>query len=181
MKNIVPRILAAALVMLGAVAAGAQTKPAKAAAASKTAQVAPSDDLQQFRQNFIKAAEDYRASLQELAASYDASLQKVKDQQEKLKGLYADGLIARVEFEASEKAVADAQAKVEDLHKQLAEADETLAAARKPVEPVVSGATFNERTDIAWTTGSARVDGLIRLNGKRFGVDPYLLSCLMTH
>ena len=179
MKNLVPRILAAALVLLCSVAAGAQTKHAKTAAAPKTTQAAQVDDLQQFRQNFIKAAEDYRASLQELAASYDGSLQKAKDQHEKLKGLYTDGLIARVEFEASEKTVADAQAKVEDLRKQLAQADETLAAARKPVEPVVSGATFNERTDIAWTTGNARTDGLIRLNAKRFGVDPYLVFCVM--
>ena len=144
MKKLVPRILAAALVLLGSVAASAQTKSAKTAA-PKTTQAAPSDDLQQFRQNFIKAAEDYRASLQELAASYDAALQKAKDQHEKLKGLYADGLIARVEFEASEKTVADAQAKVEDLRKQLAEADATLAAARKPVEPVMNGATMSER------------------------------------
>ena len=179
MKNLVPRILAAALVLLASVAAGAQTKPAKAAAAPKTTQAAQADDLQQFRQNFIKAAEDYRASLQELAASYEGSLQKVKDRHEKLKGLYTDGLIARREFEASEKEVADAQAKIEDLHKQLAEADATLAAARKPVEPVVNAATMTERTDIAWTTGSARIDGLIRLNGKRFGVDPYLVFCVM--
>src|SRR5213082_356368 len=93
MKNLVPRILAAALVLLASVAAGAQTKPAKAAAAPKTTQAAQADDLQQFRQNFIKAAEDYRASLQELAASYEGSLQKAKDQHEKLKGIYTDGLI----------------------------------------------------------------------------------------
>src|SRR5256714_3029389 len=178
MKKLVPHILAAALVLLGSVAASAQIKSAKTAA-PKTTQAAPSDDLQQFRQNFIKAAEDYRASLQELAASYDAALQKAKDHHDKLKGLYTDGLIARVEFEASEKTVADAQAKVEDLRKQLAEADATLAAARKPVEPVMNGATMPERTDIAWTTGNARVDGLIRSNAKRFGVDPYLVFCVM--
>src|SRR5918911_1540212 len=99
MKNLVPRILAAALVLLGSVAASAQTKHAKAASAPKTAQAAPSD--------------------------------------------------------------------------------ETLAAARKPVEPVVNGATMQERTDIAWTTGNARIDGLIRSNAKRFGVDPYLVFCVM--
>ena len=179
MKNIVPRILAAALVMLGAVAAGAQTKPAKAAAASKTAQVAPSDDLQQFRQNFIKAAEDYRASLQELTASYESSLQKARDQQEKLKGLYTDGLISRVEFEASGKTVTDAQAKLDDLKKQLVQADESIAAANKPIEtPTLNDATA-AHADIAWTTGSAKVDGLIRLYGKRYGVDPYLVFCVM--
>src|SRR2546421_1232749 len=127
MKNLVPRILAAALVLLCSVAAGAQTKHAKTAAAPKTTQAAQADDLQQFRQNFIKAAEDYRASLQLLKTPYENDLQKAKDQQEKLKGLYADGLISHVEFEASATAITDAQAKLDDLQKKLAQAEERIA------------------------------------------------------
>ncbi|HST52956.1 MAG TPA: transglycosylase SLT domain-containing protein [Pyrinomonadaceae bacterium] len=180
MKKRVPQIFAA-LVLFCTVSASAQTKGAKKAAAApvQTKQAAQTDDLQQFRQNFIKAAEDYRASLQLLKTPYESDLQKAKDQQEKLKSLYTDGLISRVEFEASGKAITDAQAKLDDLQKQLAQADESIAAASKPVEtPAFGGATV-ARADIAWSTGSAKVDGFIRLYSKRYNVDPYLVFCVM--
>jgi hypothetical protein len=178
MKNLVPRTIAAALVLLTSfVAASAQVKTMKAAAASPTKQVEQSGDMQKFRQDFIKASEDYRASLQELATSYEGELQKAKEEQDKLKGLYTDGLISRVEFEASEKALADAQAKVNDSRKQLAQADETIAAANKPAEAVVTAETSTARAEPAWTTGNAKLDGLIRLSAKRYDVDPYLVFC----
>lgn len=37
-------------------------------------------------------------------------------------------------------------------------------------------ATWTER---GWTTGNQRLDELIRANGKRYGVDPYLIFCVM--
>jgi soluble lytic murein transglycosylase-like protein len=182
MKKRVPQILAASFLLFCSVAASAQTrgakKPSATPAQAKQAS-SPSDDLQQFRQNFIKAAEDYRASLQLLATPYQSDLQKAKDQQEKLKSLYADGLISRVEFEASGKAITDAQAKLDDLQKQLTQADETIAAAKKPVEAPVFGDATVAHADIAWSTGSTKVDGLIRLYAKRYGVDPYLVFCVM--
>jgi soluble lytic murein transglycosylase-like protein len=176
MKNLVLRSLFASLLSL---ASSAQTKAAKPAA-PQTKQATQPDDLQKFRQDFIKAAEDYRASLRELAASYERDLQKAKEQQETLKGLYADGLISRVEFESSGKSIVEAQAKVDDVRKQLAQADETIAAANRPVETGVAFDTLTARAAPAWTTGSAKVDGLIRLNAKRFGIDPYLVFCVMT-
>lgn len=36
-------------------------------------------------------------------------------------------------------------------------------------------------TDRDWTTGNAKIDDLIRVNGKRFGVDPYLVFCVIEH
>ena len=32
-----------------------------------------------------------------------------------------------------------------------------------------------------WTSGSALIDSLIRTNGERFGVDPYLIFCVIEH
>jgi soluble lytic murein transglycosylase-like protein len=182
MKNLIPRSLAAILLLLASfVAVSAQGRTAKAKnAPAQTSQAGQAGDLQKFRQDFIKAAEDYRASLQELATSYEGDLKKTEERRDQLKGLYTDGLIARVEFEASEKAVADAQAKVDDVRKQLAQADETIAAAKKPVEPFATGEALTARAEPAWTTGSAKVDGLIRLNAKRYGIDSYLVFCVMT-
>src|SRR5215831_11643210 len=65
--------------------------------------------------------------------------------------------------------------KVEALGKQIAEAN-------KPA-PVVSLADAASTTGISnesWSTGNMRIDGLIRLYGNQYGVDPYLIYCLMS-
>jgi soluble lytic murein transglycosylase-like protein/LysM repeat protein len=48
-------------------------------------------------------------------------------------------------------------------------------------EPVVAGAGGAKRswTERGWSTGNARLDALIRQNGARYGVDPYLIFCVM--
>jgi hypothetical protein len=43
-------------------------------------------------------------------------------------------------------------------------------------KPATSGKSWKER---GWTTGSSRLDALIRSNGARYGVDPYLIFCVM--
>src|SRR5256885_14811307 len=113
MKNLIPRSLAAALLLLTSfVAASAQAKTPKANNAA--AQTTQAGDLQKFRQDFIKAAEDYRASLQELATSYEGHLKKTRERQGQLKGPYTDGLTSRVESEARQKPAADAPARAAD-------------------------------------------------------------------
>ena len=181
MKIFVPRILLASLfVFATAAAAGAQVKSKSAkAAAAQTEQAEPAGDLQKFRQDFIKAAEEYRASLVELSASYESNLRKLTAKQEQLKGLYADGLISRNEYEAGGTEIADARAKVEELAAEIAKSDETLAAARKPIEAFAAAPVPGVRTDVAWTTGNATIDNLIRFNGNRYGVDPYLIYCVI--
>jgi soluble lytic murein transglycosylase-like protein len=180
MKNLVPRILLASLCVFATVsAASAQAKSKAAKAAAAPVQTEQAGDLQKFRQDFIKAAEEYRASLVELSASYESNFKKLTEKQEQLKGLYTDGLIARREYEAGEKEIDDARAKVEEMRAEIAKADETLAAARKPFETFAGAPLTATHTEVAWTTGSAKIDGLIRLNGRRYGVDPYLVYCVM--
>jgi soluble lytic murein transglycosylase-like protein len=180
MKNLVPRILLASLFVFASVtAASAQAKPKTVKASATTAQAEPASDLQKFRQDFIKAAEAYRASLVELSSSYESNLKKLTEKQEQLKGLYTDGLISRQEYEASGTEIADARAKVEEMRSEIAKADETLAAARKPVETYTAAPANAVRTDVAWTTGNVTIDNLIRLNGNRYGVDPYLIYCVI--
>lgn len=38
-----------------------------------------------------------------------------------------------------------------------------------------------KRRESRWTTGSIRLDSIIKQNGSRFGVDPYLVFCVMEH
>jgi soluble lytic murein transglycosylase-like protein len=181
MKYFVPRILLASLFVFASVTfAGAQTKSKSAKIVpAKAEQADPTADLQKFRQDFIKAAEEYRASLVELSNTYETNLKKTTEKQEQLKSLYTDGLISRKEYEASGTDIADARAKVEEMRAEIAKADETIAAARKPVETFTSAPLMTGQTEIAWTTGNKTIDNLIRLNGKRYGVDPYLVYCVI--
>ena len=114
---------------------------------------------------------DYKSSLASLSTLYQGQVQKLEKHNEQMKGLYKDGLIARLEMEASDKELAEARAKVEEVAKQLAEAN-------KP--PAASVVAMAETANQNWTTGSARVDGLIRFYGNQHGVDPYLIFCLMS-
>jgi soluble lytic murein transglycosylase-like protein len=181
MKNLVPRILLASLFVFASLtAASAQTKSKAAKAAKASAEQAdPVSDLQKFRQEFIRAAEEYRASLVELSSTYEANLKKATEKQEQLKSLYTDGLISRKEYEASGTEIAEARARVEEMKAEIAKADETIAAARKPIEIFTAPVEPSVRTDIAWTTGNKAIDNLIRLNGNRYGVDPYLIYCVI--
>ena len=149
--------------------------------APQSAEAAPAGDPEGFKKDYIKAAEEYKASLQELASSYEGSLKKQAERHEALKGLYTDGLIARREYEESEKALAEAGTKVEDVRREIASVEKTLEVARRPAPAVVTDAALAAlpRVGVAWTTGSAKIDGLIRLNGQRYGVDPYLIYCIM--
>jgi soluble lytic murein transglycosylase-like protein len=181
MKKLFPRILLVSLFVFASVTAAsaqAKSKSAKAAPA-KAAQADPASDLQKFRQEFIKSAEEYRASLVELSGTYEANVKKLTEKQEQLKSLYTDGLISRKEYEASGTEIADARAKVEEMRVEIAKADETIAAARKPIETFTFSPEPSVRTDIAWTTGNKSIDNLIRLNGNRYGVDPYLIYCVI--
>lgn len=112
---------------------------------------------------------DYKSSLASLSTLYQSQVQKLEKHNEQMKGLYKDGLIARLEMEASDKELAEARAKVEEVAQRLAEAN-------KPPAVVTVTETANQN----WTTGSARVDGLIRFYGNQHGVDPYLIFCLMS-
>ena len=184
MKKLVPQFLLVSLFVfasLTAASAQARAKSAKKAAApaAQAAQADPAADLKKFREDFIKAAEEYRASLVELSNSYEANLKKATEKQEQLKSLYTDGLISRKEYEASGTDISDARAKVEEMKAEIAKADATIAAANKPVETFGLAPETGVRTEVAWTTGNKTIDNLIRLNGKRYGVDPYLVYCVI--
>lgn len=121
-----------------------------------------------------KRADDYASSLNALTTLYQNEVQRLEKQNNQSKDLYNDGLISRVELEGSDKALADARARIEEVARQI-------AAANQP-KP---GTTVNLLSDLAasdhaWTTGNARVDSLIRLYGNQNSVDPYLIYCLMS-
>jgi len=99
-------------------------------------------------------------------------VQRIETQNGKLKDLYTQGIIARVEMDKSDKELADARAKVEEVAKQIAEANKPPAV----LEIAANDSVSNQN----WTTGNARIDGLIRFYGNQQGVDPFLIYCLMS-
>lgn len=118
---------------------------------------------------------DLKSSLNSLSTLYQTEVERLEKKQQQSQELYNDGLISRVEFEKDEKALADARAKVEAVTKEIATANQ--AAALKTANLLVSDVASS---DYPWTTGSSRIDSLIRQYGTQHGVDPYLIYCLMS-
>jgi len=116
-----------------------------------------------------------KSSLNELSTLYQNEVQRLEKQQQQAQQLYNDGLISRVEFEKGDKALAEARAKVESVAREI-------ALANQPVPLMLGGAesTMMGAANLAWSTGNSRVDGLIKLYGGQYGVDPYLIYCLMS-
>src|SRR6185437_5352809 len=118
-------------------------------------------------------ANDYKSSLTTLSTLYQSDVQRLETQNGKLKDLYSQGLISRVEMEKGDKELADARLKVDEVAKQIA------AANKPPVLPAIAGLT-DSTSNANWSTGNARVAGLIRFYGNQHGVDPFLIYCLMS-
>jgi soluble lytic murein transglycosylase-like protein len=121
------------------------------------------------------AKSELKSSLSELSTLYQSEVQRLEKLQQQSKELYDDGLISRLEFEKGEKALADARAKVEDVAKLIAAANQPA-----PLMTADVGAAIDSPSNIAWSTGNSRIDGLIRQYGAQYGVDPYLIYCLMS-
>ena len=115
---------------------------------------------------------DYKTSLNALSTLYQSEVQRLEQKNNQSKELYNQGLISRVELEGSNKALADARAKVDEIAGQI-------AAANKPA-PAANVVSELAASNHGWTTRNARVDSLIRYYGNQYGVDPYLIFCLMS-
>jgi len=120
-------------------------------------------------------ADDYKKGLSDLAALYEIEVQRLEKENTQLKDLYKDGLVARMVVETNEKSLSDARAKLEKARTDIAEAN-------KPAAPIIAdqSAVLFGASDTSWSTGNSKVDGLIRLYGNKYGVDSYLIYCLMS-
>jgi soluble lytic murein transglycosylase-like protein len=134
-------------------------------AASVRAQEAPKD------------AKDPRAelknSLNDLSTLYKNEVERLEKRQQQSQALFKDGLISRIDFEKSEKELADARTKVEQVANEIATASKPVAMPEIVAEMVAAG-------NQVWSTGNGRIDGLIRQYGKQYGVDPFLIYCTMS-
>ncbi|HEX6283470.1 MAG TPA: hypothetical protein VFZ71_01290 [Pyrinomonadaceae bacterium] len=94
----------------------------------KTPAAPPVNELTKLREEFIKATNEYKTSLEKLLSFYEADVKKAEDKLTVSKRLLAEGLISRKEVEETEHAVAQAQARVTEARRQLTGADDQIAA-----------------------------------------------------
>ncbi len=115
---------------------------------------------------------EIKTSLKDLSTLYQSDVERLEKRQLQSKELYDDGLISRLDYEKGEKELADARAKVEQVARDIAAANQPTAV----IDPnVVAEGLVNH----VWSTGNPKVDNLIRFYGNQYGVDPYLIYCTM--
>jgi soluble lytic murein transglycosylase-like protein len=141
------------------------------AASAQTAQATSSDP----KTEIASPKSELKSSLTDLQTLYKNEVDRLEKRHQQSQDLYKDGLISRVDFEKSEKELTDARAKVEQVAQEI-------AAANKPalvVDPNLAS-EIAAGVHVPWSTGSSRIDNLIRYYGAQYSVDPYLIYCLMS-
>jgi hypothetical protein len=93
----------------------------------KPAKPEPQNELTKLREEFVKATNDYKASLEKLLAIYEGNVKKAEEKVTLSKKLLAEGLIARAQVEENEHALALEQQKVEETRRQMTNADAQIA------------------------------------------------------
>jgi len=118
---------------------------------------------------------EIQSSLTDLSNLYKSEVERLEKRHEQSQQLYNDGLISRVDLEKGEKELSDARAKVEQITRDIAAANQPAAALTPEVVSELAAAGNQ-----VWTTGNAKIDNLIRYYGGQYGVDPFLIYCTMS-
>lgn len=157
------------------------TTVGSAYAQTKVSRPTVPDSAKEFREEFIKSSEDYKASLQKLLVLYENDVKNLTEHSAKWKELYDEGIISRKEYDTKRSGITEAQVKLDEVRKQIMKAEITNAEARRQPRPdEKSAAEMNGLSKSSpWTTGDAKTDALIRQNGARYGVDPYFIYCVI--
>jgi hypothetical protein len=120
-----------------------------------------------LRTQLAEATHDYKANLERLAAIYEAEAKQAEGRLQKMRELFAQGLITRREAEASEDAAARARDKVVDAQAQLKGADVQLAEARVEVEAEETAPKLRVSPAPRAVGGLVHTTGYIRYGGGR--------------
>ena len=94
----------------------------------KPVPVQPPSELEKLREEYIKATNEYKASLGKLLPYYENDVKKAEEKLEQSKKLLAEGLIPKTQVEENERALAVAKQKIAETNRSLTSADEQVAA-----------------------------------------------------
>jgi hypothetical protein len=94
----------------------------------KPAPAQPPSELEKLRDEYVRATNEYKASLGKLLPFYENELKKAEEKLEVSKKLLAEGLIPKTQLEEYERAVAVAKQKIAETNRSMTSADEQVAA-----------------------------------------------------
>ena len=89
---------------------------------------APVTELNRLRDEFVRATNDYKASLEKLVVFYEANVKRAEDKLAVSQKLFAEQLIAKKEVDESQQALDAAKAKVAETRRQMTSADDQIAS-----------------------------------------------------
>ena len=93
----------------------------------KPAPSPPPTELTKLREEFVKATNEYKASLGKLLPYYESDVKKAEEKLELSKKLLAEGLVPRTQVEENERALALAKEKVAETNRQMTNAESQIA------------------------------------------------------
>jgi len=102
--------------------------PAQRKSKKKPAPAQPPTELTKLREEYIKATNEYKASLGKLLPYYENDVKKAEEKLEQSKKLLAEGLIPKTQLEEYERALAVAKQKLAETNRSMTSADEQVAA-----------------------------------------------------
>jgi hypothetical protein len=111
------------VVMFASFDVSAQRKTKK-----KPAPAQPPSELEKLREEYIKATNEYKASLGKLLPYYENDVKRAEDKVEQSKKLLAEGLIPKSQLEENERALTAAKQKIAETNRAMTSADEQIAA-----------------------------------------------------
>ena len=88
---------------------------------------APPNELTKLREEFVKATNEYKASLAKLLPFHEEKVKKAEEKLEQSRKLFAEGLIPRAQLEESERALTEAKSEVAKTQRDMANADAQAA------------------------------------------------------
>ncbi|HLG17456.1 MAG TPA: TolC family protein [Blastocatellia bacterium] len=142
-------ILAWALALPAGVAVGQAAKTAPRGWPARA-----QNDVAKAKADVVAAATDYKQSLERVLRFQSDDVKAAAERLDKRKPQFEQGIISRVELEGAERALGDAQWKLQQTQRQIAEADALIAEAK----------AFEESTRLP-VGGFTTTAALIRFNG----------------
>jgi len=163
LRDFITRLMINALVivtLISVTSGGVLAQKKAPAPKAKSKPVKPVDDLARLREEFIKATNEYKASLEKLRDIYNRNVTKAEARLVQTNLLFDQGLVSKSEVEAEQRKVAEAKDKAAEVSQRMTNADTQIA------QTLVEAETEKKLARIAIPRGGlVQTASYIRFNG----------------